>query len=335
MSEDKKVENKEKNEVETKASQSIEDIKLPGIGKVTIDKLKAAGFTDMASIAASSPTDLSVATGLSETMAAKIINAVREYLGLLDFETADKILEKRKKIKRITTGSKAFDNILDGGIETGAITEIFGSYGSGKTQIAHMLSINVQLPEDKGGLERPAYYIDAEGTFRPERIAEICKHRGLDEQKILKNIYVTRVFTSDHQEAVLRKIEDRIRKGEIKPGLVVVDSIMSHLRTEYVGRGELAERQSKLKEQLMILKRIAEVYDVAVLITNQVQARPDIMFGKPMDAIGGHVLAHASTYRIWIRKAKEDKRIVRIIDSPYTPEVEAVFRITSAGIEDV
>jgi DNA repair protein RadA len=313
---------------------TIENIKIPGIGKVTLEKLRSAGYTDLVAIAAATPVELAAETGLSEATAAKLINAVREYLGYLDFETADKVLEKRLKIKRISTGSKNLDNILDGGIETGAITEVFGSFGSGKTQLAHMLSIMVQLPPEQGGLGLPAVYIDAEGTFRPERIKEICENRGWEADKILKGIYVTRVYSSDHQEAVLRKLEERIRKGEIRPGLVVVDSIMTHLRTEYVGRGELAERQNKLKEHLAILRRIAEVYNVAVLITNQVQARPDVIFGKPIDAVGGHVLAHASTYRIWIRKAKEEKRIARIVDSPYKPEVEAVFRITARGIED-
>ncbi|NPA86044.1 MAG: DNA repair and recombination protein RadA [bacterium] len=313
---------------------TIDKVKIPGVGKVTIEKLKNAGFTDLVSIAAASPMELSVQTGISETTAAKIINAVREYLGFLDFETADKVLEKRQKVKKITTGSKNLDSILDGGIETGAITEVFGSFGSGKTQLAHMLSITVQLPPEQGGLGKPAVYIDAEGTFRPERIKEICENRGWEADQILKNIYVVRVYSSDHQEAVLRKLEEKIRKGEIDPGLVVVDSIMTHLRAEYVGRGELAERQNKLKEHLNILKRIADVYNVAVLITNQVQARPDAIFGKPIDAVGGHVLAHASTYRIWVRKAREEKRIARIVDAPHKPEIEAVFRITARGIED-
>jgi DNA repair protein RadA len=250
---------------------------------------------------------------------------------------ADEYMEKRRTIGKISTGSKALDKLLGGGIETQAITEVFGEFGSGKTQLAHTLAVMVQKPPEEGGLGGSVIWIDTENTFRPERIRQIAEARGLDPDEVLKNIYVARAFNSNHQMLLVEKAEEIIkeRASTDRPvKLLVVDSLMAHFRSEYVGRGSLAERQQKLAKHLADLHRLADLYDIAVFVTNQVQAKPDAFFGDPTRPVGGHILAHSATLRIYLRKGKAGKRVARLIDSPHLPEGEAIFRITEKGAED-
>jgi len=308
---------------------SLKDIK--GIGPKILKRLEELKISDPMIIAMSNPKELSAILDIGEEKAKEIIENVREALGF-KLETADKVLERRMKMKKITTSSKALDELLGGGIPTQAITEAFGMFGSGKTQLAFQLAINVQLPEEQGGLERACLFIDSEGTFSPERIVEISKNRGLDADKILKNIYVARAYSSEHQILLVEKAAEIIKEKNI--GLIIVDSITSHFRVDYIGRGELAERQQKLNKHLHQLQRLADAFNLAVYITNQVMARPDIIFGDPTQPVGGHVLAHISFYRIYLRKSKQNLRIARLVDAPNLPEREVVFQITERGIED-
>lgn len=305
---------------------------LPGIGQTTATKLEEAGYGDLMAIAVMTPTDLSAVADLSETVARKAIAAARKMLHL-EFESADEFSKKRDKIFKITTGSKNLNLLLGGGIETGAITEVAGAFGCGKTQLAHCLAVNVQIPPEQGGAEGKAAWIDTESTFRPERIKQIAQARGLDPETVLKNIFVARAFNADHQMLLVEKIKDLIKNGEpIK--LIIVDSLMAHFRAEFAGRGMLADRQQKINKHMHDLMRIAQAHNVAVYITNQVMANPAIMFGDPTTPIGGHIVAHGSTYRIYLRKGKKDSRVAKMIDSPNLPESETVFFITSKGIED-
>jgi DNA repair protein RadA len=308
----------------------LEDI--PGIGPKTAEKLREVGFTDPMAIAVISPSELAAIAEIGEAQAAKIIAAVREILDI-GLVTADKILERKQKALRITTGSKALDNLLGGGVETQAITESYGAFGSGKTQLAHQLSVNVQLPPEKGGLGKTAVYIDCEGTFSPNRIVSMAKAKGLDPQTALKNVFVARAFNAEHQMFIVDKLREQVEEKNI--GLIVIDSITSHFRAEYVGRGELAERQQKLNKHLHTLQRLADAFNLAVYITNQVMADPSVIFGDPTRPVGGHVLGHFSTYRIYLRRSKENIRIARLIDAPNLPESEAAFKITEEGIKDV
>nr|5LB2_A Chain A, DNA repair and recombination protein RadA [Pyrococcus furiosus DSM 3638] len=227
-------------------------------------------------------------------------------------------------IGRISTGSKSLDKLLGGGIETQAITEVFGEFGSGKTQLAHTLAVMVQLPPEEGGLNGSVMWIDTENTFRPERIREIAQNRGLDPDEVLKHIAYARAFNSNHQMLLVQQASAMIKEllNTDRPvKLLIVDSLTSHFRSEYIGRGALAERQQKLAKHLADLHRLANLYDIAVFVTNQVQA-------------GGHILAHSATLRVYLRKGKGGKRIARLIDAPHLPEGEAVFSITEKGIED-
>ncbi|MEM2954803.1 MAG: DNA repair and recombination protein RadA, partial [Candidatus Nanoarchaeia archaeon] len=297
---------KEENpEVEIK---SIED--LPGVSKATVEKLLAAGYSDLTSLAVASPITLAEVTELSKETALKVIQAARAAVKI-GFKSGEDVLKERSSTNRITTGSKALDGLLGGGVETKALTEAFGEFGSSKTQLGFQLAVNVQLPKEKGGLEGQTIFIDTEGTFRPERIVQIAKAAGLDPVKALQNIKVARAYSSDHQMLLVEKADEIIRKeGNIK--LIVIDSLTALFRAEYAGRGNLADRQQRINRHLHTLQRLADTYDLAVYITNQVMANPAIFFGNPTQATGGHIVGHASTYRLYLRKAKGEKRIARL-----------------------
>ncbi|MGC9058951.1 MAG: helix-hairpin-helix domain-containing protein, partial [Candidatus Aenigmatarchaeota archaeon] len=181
----------------------LEDI--PGVGPKIAEKLREVGFTDPMAIAVISPSELAAIAEIGEGQAAKIIANVRELLDI-GLTTADKILERKQKALRITTGSKALDDLLGGGIETQAITETYGPFGSGKTQLAHQLAVNVQLPPEKKGLGKTVVYIDCEGTFSPTRIVSMAQAKGLDPQKALKNVFVARAFNAEHQMFIVEKL---------------------------------------------------------------------------------------------------------------------------------
>jgi DNA repair protein RadA len=305
---------------------------LPGVGSTLAKKLEDAGFTDLMAIAVTPPLELAEAIDVSENVARKIVSAARKFLRL-DLETGLEYEKRRKEILKITTGSKNLDNLLGGGIETKALTEAYGAFGSGKTQLALQLCVNVQLPLEERGANGKAIFIDTEGTFRPERIKQIALAKGLNAEEALKNIFVARAFNSDHQILLLDKIKELLAKGEpIK--LIVVDSLTSHFRAEYIGRGTLADRQQKLNRYIHTLIRLAEQYNLAVYVTNQVMARPDVLFGDPTQAIGGHIVGHASTYRLYLRKGKKNSRVAKLIDSPNLPDNETIFFITTYGISD-
>src|SRR3989344_2459519 len=247
----------------------------------------------------------------------------------MGFQTGEELLRKRLAITKISTGSKAFDAMLGGGFETGAITECFGEFGSGKTQIGHMLAVNIM----KSDPDAVAVYIDTENTFRPERIEQLAKGAGLEVADALKRIQVARAYNSDHQMLLSEKVDELISNG-MKVKLVVVDSLTAHFRAEFVGRATLAERQQKLNKHMHMLLKIADKHSLCVYVTNQVMSKPDQFFGDPTQAIGGHIVAHASTYRIYLRKGKKGSRVAKLVDSPTLPEAEVAFIVTQDKIND-
>jgi DNA repair protein RadA len=305
---------------------------LPNVGEKTAQKLRDAGFADMMRLATATAKELSVKAEIGEGVAEKVIEAARK-AEQIDFETALDVMERRKDVGHIITGSSGLDELIGGGIETQAITEVFGEFGSGKSQISHEIAVTVQLPPEKGGLCGECVFIDTENTFRPERIKQIAEGFTLDVDEVLGKIHIARAFNSAHQILMADKVNELIQKG-VNIRLVIVDSLTSHFRAEYVGRESLATRQQKLNQHLHTLQNIANTYNVAVFVTNQVQARPDAFFGSPTKAIGGHVLGHASTYRIWLKKGLAGKRIARLVDSPHLPEGEAVFKVVTEGVVD-
>jgi DNA repair protein RadA len=300
---------------------------LPGVGDKTAEKLEDAGYGSLESIGASSAAELQEAADVGEKTAQSAISAAHEQLDH-GYSTGKEKLEERDAVNRIDTGSEEFDELMGGGIESHSITEVYGEYGSGKTQVALQLTVNVQKGEDG----KKAVFIDTEDTFMPERVKQMAEAEDMDPEEVLDNIFVARAFNSDHQILLGDKAQEICEENDI--GLIVVDSLTGEFRSDYVGRGQLAERQQKLNKHMKNLKKLASTYNAAVMVTNQVMSNPDQMFGDPTKAIGGHIAGHNSTFRIYLRKSKKDKRVARLVDSPYLPEGEAAFKITEEGIRD-
>jgi len=304
---------------------------LPGVGHATANKLKSAGFTTAEAIAVTPPKEIAEKTGIGFNTVLNIVKATREKLGV-DFITAEDLWKKRQDMLRCSTGSNNLNELLGGGLETQAMTELIGEYGVGKTQISLTLCVMVQLSVEQGGLNGNAVYIDTEGTFIPERVFQIAESLGLDPHETLGKIFLARAYNSSHQCLLTDHLFKFCPENNVK--LVVVDSMIGHFRGEYVGRENLSERQQKLNSQLHKLLRLTEAYNLAVVITNQVQANPTAFFGDPNRPAGGNVMAHASTHRVYLRKGGKGTRLATVIDSPYLPENKTRFKITEKGVED-
>lgn len=325
--------------ISDKKSKKIEKEKkkltdLPGVGPGSAAKLEAAGIFELMGLAVLTPPELAELAGMGEASARKAIQAARKMMDL-GFSDGLEYLKKRAEVYTITTGSKNLDGLLGGkGIETKAITEAFGAYGSGKTQLALSLAVQTQLPVEQGGANGKAVYIDTEGTFRPERIKQIAQGIGANPDKVLKNILVARAFNSDHQVLLLDRVAEMVKDGE-PIRLIIVDSLTAHFRAEYSGRGQLADRQQRLNRYLHQLMKLAEQCNLAVYVTNQVMSNPAQMFGDPTTAIGGNIVGHASTFRIYLRRGKKDSRVAKLIDSPNLPDGETVFMLDTKGLIDI
>jgi DNA repair protein RadA len=320
-------------------SETVLDMELhdlDGIGPSTEKKLKEAGIESVLDLAVALPDEIAEKIGgVKENACAMIFVAQKALMesGLIDreFIPAIESYEKRKSMVRCTTGSRNLDVLLMGGVETQAITEFWGDFGSGKSQLCHTLCVTAQLPVKDGGFGGGVIFIDTESTFRPERVHQIAEARGLDPIQVLKNTIICRVYNSSHLELAIKRLGKYIEQYNAK--LVIVDSIISLHRSEFAGRGTLAERQQKLNGLIHRLLRVAEIYNVAVVVTNQVQAQPDVFFGDPTKPAGGHVIGHACTYRIYLKKAGQE-RVATIIDSPYHPYSDTRFIISEKGVED-
>jgi DNA repair protein RadA len=325
---------------------------LPGVEPYMLSKLKRAGIQSVTDLAVSTPVELiagdyadnSPIEADIETVFQLVTKAKKALMdsGVLDKEfcSAEQILEKRTKLVRFTTGSPVLDTFLKGGVESQALTEVIGEFGSGKSQLCHTLCVTANTnPQTNSGGQKlvgkinPIIFIDTENTFRPERVHQIAEARGLDSEEIMKKIFVCRIHNSAQLEAVIKNLGKYIE--EYKAKLVIIDSIISLHRAEYSGRETLAERQQRLNIMLHKLVRLAEIYNVAVVYTNQVQSQPGVPFGTvdPTRAAGGNIIAHASTYRIFLRKAGRN-RIAIMLDSPHHAYSQVKFTIDESGIQD-
>ncbi|XP_076233737.1 DNA repair protein RAD51 homolog 1 [Calliopsis andreniformis] len=314
----------------------IKTLERNGITAGDIKKLEEAGYYTVESVAYTPKKILVAIKGISEAKADKILQEASK-LVVMGFKSATEIYQIRSNIVFVTTGSTELDRLLGGGIETGSITEIFGEFRTGKTQLCHTLAVNCQLPIDMGGAEGKCLYIDTEGTFRPERLISVAERYKIAGDSVLDNVACARAYNTDHQTQLL--IQASAMMTESRYALVIVDSATSLYRTDYTGRGELQARQTHLGRFLRMLLRIADEHGVAVIITNQVVAQVDgaaSMFGgDPKKPIGGHIIAHSSTTRLYLRKGRGETRICKIYDSPCLPESEAMFAINADGIGDV
>ncbi|TYL39805.1 DNA repair and recombination protein RadA [Natronococcus pandeyae] len=333
---------------------------LPGVGPATADKLHEAGFDSFESLAVASPSELSNTADVGESTSSDIVRAARDAADVGGFETGSTVLERRNEIGKLSWHNDAVDDLLGGGIETQSITEVYGEFGSGKSQVTHQMAVNVQLPKEVGGLHGRAIFVDSEDTFRPERIDDMV--RGLPDEVIeatledreiegspgdedamdaliedvLEKIHVAKAFNSNHQMLLAEKAKELAgehENSEYPVRLLCIDSLTAHFRAEYVGRGELADRQQKLNKHLHDIDKVGNLYNCAIIVTNQVASNPDSFFGDPTQPIGGNILGHKSTFRIYLRKSKGNKRIVRLVDAPNLADGEAVMRVEDGGLK--
>mmetsp|Transcript_70982 Transcript_70982/g.199112 ORF Transcript_70982/g.199112 Transcript_70982/m.199112 type:complete len:346 (+) Transcript_70982:87-1124(+) len=323
----------EDEEMATVNFQSLEILQEHGIAANDIQKLQNAGYHTVESIAHATVRKLSDVKGISEAKVAKLKEIVKSMVAM-DFRTAADALEDRKNLVTLTTGAVEIDKLLEGGIETGSITEVFGEFRTGKTQLCHTLCVTCQMAVTEGGAEGKAIYIDTEGSFRPQRLQAIAERFGLDPTLALENVAYARAHNSEHQMELL-KVAAAIMAQD-RYALLVVDSATALFRTDYTGRGELSERQMQMAQFLRQLTRLAEEFGVAVFITNQVVANPDGMsFAKDSTKpIGGNIVAHACTTRLRLRKGRGNNRIMTVYDSPTLPEADAQFAVSGAGVCD-
>jgi DNA repair protein RadA len=314
---------------------------LPGVGPTTADKLKEAGYTTIESIATASPAELAEVAEISDAVAKKLVKAAKDRAVVSSFRTGADIMEQRKYVRKLRTLVPELDSLLGGGFETQAITELYGEFGSGKSQIVHQMAVNVQLPEEEGGLNGSCVFIDTENTFRPERIEQMVNGLGLDGppvQEFLDHIHVARAHTSDHQMLMVenaKELAKELRDSGKPVRLFIVDSLTAHFRAEYAGRGTLAARQQKLNRHMHDLFRLLDEHNAVGLVTNQVLSNPAVFFGDPTKPIGGNIVGHTATFRIYLRKSKGGKRIAKLVDSPNLPEGEAVFMVEQTGLKPV
>jgi len=312
----------------------VKKLESHGINASDVKKLEEAGFHTVESVAYAPKKNLIGIKGISEAKADKIL-AEAQKLVPMGFTTATEYHQKRSEIIQISTGSKELDKLLGGGVETGSITEIFGEFRTGKTQLCLTLAVTCQLPIDHGGGEGKCLYIDTEGTFRPERLLAVAERFSLSGSDVLDNVACARAYNTDHQSQLL--IQASAMMAESRYALLIVDSATALYRTDYSGRGELSARQMHLARFLRMLLRLADEFGVAVVMTNQVVAQVDgasMFAADPKKPIGGNIMAHASTTRLYLRKGRGETRICKIYDSPCLPEAEAMFAILPDGVGD-
>jgi len=308
---------------------------LKSVGKAIAEKMIECGYTNLQVLPITTSEELSLKIGISKSKAKKIIEEANEKLGYV-FKTVDDIYKERKNIRRLTTGSHKLDELLGGGVETGILTEVYGASRSGKTQLAHQLCVSVQLPVAEGGFYEDsnvpeAIFIDCEGTFRPERIAEMSMSFGLNANEVMTHIQVARAHTSEHQILLSEQIPQIIMEKNIQ--LVVIDSVTTFFRSEFT-KSEIVARQDRLNKHLNFLKNMASTYNIIVFLTNQVMANPDAIVGDSTVPVGGHVLSHKVQTRLYLREVRERQRVARLMDSSYLPPGQIAFFITPAGIRD-
>lgn len=312
--------------------RAVEDLEeLSGVGPSTAIKLRKAGISSIKELAALSARELLIRSELGEGKAEETTKKARAS-ALPKAFTAREYMEKRRNMPRLTTGSKNLDALLCGGLEPG-ITELIGAYGTGKTQLCLQLCMTVQLTKNRGGLDGAAFYIDTEDTLKPERLEQIAKGLGFEDDSALDRIYAFKAINSDHQFEGLTQALEYIKEKGVK--ILIVDSLTAHFRSEYPGRENLVARQQRLNIFMHGLMRLALLYDLIVVVTNQILDVPEVIPGvKPMRPVGGNVVAHGSTFRLWLERSKGRTRAT-VIDSPKHPRGSTYFILTEKGVEDV
>lgn len=305
-----------------------------GVAASDVKKLEENGIHTVEGLAHASKKQLCAIKGLSEQKVEKL-KQIANNLVPGGFTTATMIEAARKDVIMITTGCAKVDEMLQGGIESGSVTEIYGEFRTGKTQLMHTLAVTCQLPIEQGGGEGKCLYIDTEGTFRPQRLIQIAERFQMDPGPVLDNVAYAKAHNTEHQTELLVAAAGMM--AETRFALMIIDSVTNLYRTEYEGRGELSARQMHLGKFLRQLARLADEFGVAVIVSNQVVANPEggpFAGANALKPIGGNIMAHASTTRLALRKGRGENRVMKIVCSPMLPESEAQFSIGEDGIND-
>ena len=320
----------------SKKKETISLSDLKGVGPAVLEKLEGMGIVDLIGLIGTPIATLSEGTGMSDVSVRKLVKQARD---LIDpgFMTGEEFAKHAERFFYITTGVKEFDAILGGGFRSGWLTECFGQFGSSKTQVAHQMSVNVQLPIDKGGQGENAVsvYLDSEGTFTPQRIHDMAVGKNLNPNRVMQNVRVAKAKNTDDLSFKIEKVVDLIVKDKVNVKLVVVDSLTAHFRAEFAGRGTLADRQQKLNRMMHMLMRLADEYNVVVYVTNQVMSKPDSFYGDPIEAIGGNIVGHNSAYRIYLRPGKAGSRVAKLVNSPDRADAACAFMVDGCGLMDL
>ncbi len=337
--------------VETEDAVDMEISALPGIGDIRSKKLRDAGIFTIIDLSISHPVEVVDLTGVDMEVATNLIDKAKQILienGVIakSTMTGRELYEYRsRRIDRVLTGSSHLDELLGGGVETESITEFYGIYGSGKTQVCHTAATLIQRPVAEGGLNGTVIWIDTENTFRPERIIDVAMNKlGKTKEeaiKFLDNITVLRAFNSAHQIQLIDNLSHYMTEDlqdktaeDPKPRLLIIDSLTALFRTEFLGRGTLQNRQSKIGAMMKKITRVIETWKLACIITNQVMNDPaSPSFMDSVKPVGGNLVGHLSTYRLYIKRAGK-KRIVRFVDSPAHAESEVLIDIDVGGIKN-
>ncbi len=314
---------------EKEINVECELLQISGLGEATALKLTENGISTLMSLATQSPASIADMCGISENVARKLIQGARDNLKL-GFEIASDYSKKRDKIKKIGTGCSNFDDMIEGGFESGHINEVYGQYGTGKTQLAHLLVVQA-LKENK---ENKAIYLDTESTFRADRLIDFAKANGLTEEDVMSRVFVARAYNSEHQMLLTDEIEKMLQKDN-SYRIIIVDSLTSHFRSEFIGRGTLASRQQFLNKHMHQLIKLADIYNMVVLVTNQVSSSPGSFYGDPTVPVGGHIVGHNSCVRIYLRPGKQGSIHAKLTDSPNMPNNECNYLITTDGFVNV
>lgn len=308
--------------------RKLEDV--PTIGNELIEKLRKIGFTTVENLVTADPKELATKTsGISLERAEHLIEEVRktrrQYIPAQEYR---KMLAERVLL---TSGCKNLDTLLRGGFRTQSITELYSEWGGGKSQLCHQLAVTVQLPKNEGGLDGGCLYLDTEQVFEPDRCVEMAKmFPSLDPETVCSRIQIAPAYTSKHQVLLLNHADEVIKDNNVK--LIVVDSLTSHFRSEYLGREMLSPRQQNLNRHMHKLKNLAVAFNAVAIVTNQVIATPTEYAGYEPTAIGGNIVGHQAHTRLYLKKGRGSTRIVRVVASPFLPEGETPVFITDAGI---
>lgn len=366
-----------KTETEKVTPFSLEDV--PGLGPVKIKALRDEGFITTFQVIHKNPTWLKDITGMDKDDAGSAFAYMKKKLidaGIINAQemSATQLLEQRKIIQRVSSGCKSIDHLIGGGVECGAVTEIFGENGSGKTQFSHSLAIQVQLPLEQGGLAEAGkapplvLYIDTENTFRPERIVsilagkklipdypDVLKSKILEGKMLREDELKAKEETETEQKKQAEKFLDSILVNkatdayqqcsiikntiailrEVPIKLIIIDSGTSLFRMSYLGRGNIKSKFDLMNEMIHDLSSIAELNKVPVLFVNQIYHAPEEQYGSDPDIpYGGNIIGHAIPYRLKLEKSGSKHRM-KIFKSPYQDNSETRFDITQAGVVDI